>query len=57
MSTDHPILSEPEVEEMTANEYNLLTWGIDPWVAAITIRRFVVVQQGTKSCLCLGIHT
>ncbi|OJI80216.1 hypothetical protein ASPTUDRAFT_78354 [Aspergillus tubingensis CBS 134.48] len=57
MSTDRPILSESEIEEMISNEYNLPTWDMDPWVGAITIRRFVVVQQGTKSCLCLGIHT
>ncbi|EHA25540.1 hypothetical protein ASPNIDRAFT_42098 [Aspergillus niger ATCC 1015] len=57
ISTSRPILSEPEVEELTANEYNLPTWGMDAWVGAITLRRFVVVQQGTKSCLCLGIHT
>ncbi|RAK84795.1 hypothetical protein BO79DRAFT_274483 [Aspergillus costaricaensis CBS 115574] len=31
---------------MTVNEYNLPTWNMDPWVGAITIRRFVVVQQG-----------
>ncbi|PYH71141.1 uncharacterized protein BO88DRAFT_479287 [Aspergillus vadensis CBS 113365] len=46
MSTDRPILSESEIEELTANEYNLPTWNMDPWVGAITIRRFVVVQQG-----------
>ncbi|GAA87726.1 similar to An12g08700 [Aspergillus luchuensis IFO 4308] len=57
MSTDRPVLSASEVEEMTDNEYNLPTWNMDPWVGVITIRRFVVVQQGTKSCLCLGIHT
>ncbi|GAQ45641.1 hypothetical protein An12g08700 [Aspergillus niger] len=57
MSTDRPILSESEIEEMISNEYNLPTWDMDPWVGAITIRRFVVVQQGTKSCLCLGINT
>ncbi|GLA52173.1 hypothetical protein AnigIFM63604_008808 [Aspergillus niger] len=57
ISTSRPILSEPEVEELTANEYKLPTWGMDAWVGAITLRRFVVVQQGTKSCLCLGIHT
>ncbi|GKZ63422.1 hypothetical protein AnigIFM49718_011830 [Aspergillus niger] len=57
ISASRPILSESEVEELTANEYNLPTWGMDPWVGAITIRRFVVVQQGTKTCLCLGIHT
>ncbi|PWY75897.1 hypothetical protein BO83DRAFT_398012 [Aspergillus eucalypticola CBS 122712] len=57
MSTDCPILSAPEVEEMMDNEYNLPTWTMDPWVGAITIRRFVVVQQGSKSCLCLGIYT
>lgn len=57
MSTDRPILSASETEEMISNEYNLPTWNRDPWVGAITIRRFVVVQQGTKSCLCLGIHT
>ncbi|KAI3007493.1 hypothetical protein CBS147346_3302 [Aspergillus niger] len=50
-------VSLSEVEELTANEYNLPTWGMDAWVGAITLRRFVVVQQGTKSCLCLGIHT
>ncbi|OJZ85354.1 hypothetical protein ASPFODRAFT_62011 [Aspergillus luchuensis CBS 106.47] len=57
MSTGRPVLSASEVEEMTDNEYNLPTWNMDPWVGVITIRRFVVVQQGTKSCLCLGIHT
>lgn len=57
MSTDRPILSASEVEELTINEYILPTWNMDPWVGAITIRRFVIVQQGTKSCLCLGIHT
>ncbi|GLA62912.1 hypothetical protein AtubIFM54640_004048 [Aspergillus tubingensis] len=46
MSTDRPILSESEIEEMISNEYNLPTWDMDPWVGAITIRRFVVVQQG-----------
>ncbi|PYH34053.1 uncharacterized protein BO87DRAFT_426320 [Aspergillus neoniger CBS 115656] len=57
MSTDRPILSESEIEEMISNEYKLPTWKMDPWVGVITIRRFVVAQQGTKSCLCLGIHT
>ena len=57
MSTDRPILSAAEVEDVTVNEYNLPTWNMDPWVGAITIHHFVVVQQGTKSCLCLGIHT
>jgi hypothetical protein len=31
--------------------------GNDPWAGSILIRRFVVVQQGINSSLCLGIHT
>lgn len=31
--------------------------GLDPWAGSILIRRFVVVQQGINSSLCLGIHT
>ncbi|KAL3431279.1 hypothetical protein BDV09DRAFT_188560 [Aspergillus tetrazonus] len=63
MGTDRPILSQLEVDELVIEKnwgYNPLEFAShhdDPWVGAIMIRRFVVIWQGTESCLCLGIHT
>jgi hypothetical protein len=31
--------------------------GTDAWAGSILLRRFVVIREGTTSCLCLGIHT
>ncbi|KAF7167793.1 hypothetical protein CNMCM5623_000981 [Aspergillus felis] len=53
IETDEPILSSMEINHMLAH----VTSTPDPWAGIIVAQRFVVVREGTKSCLCLGIHT
>ncbi|KAL2812533.1 hypothetical protein BJX63DRAFT_396572 [Aspergillus granulosus] len=53
IETDEPILSSMEIKHMREH----VTASSDPWAGIIVAQRFVVVREGTKSCLCLGIHT
>lgn len=59
MGTDRPVLSSGQIEDLVRKLSNWLpaSNAHDPWVGSIMLRRFVVVRQGTESCLCLGIHT
>lgn len=58
-----PILSDERLFQMYQIRGSFIfpeppdSYGYDPWAGAIMIRRFVVVQQGVSSSLCLGIHT
>lgn len=53
ITSDRPIREDWEIKEMFgATQEN------EPHISGPTmIRRFVVIQEGLKSCLCLGIHT
>lgn len=53
ISTDRPIQEDWEINAMSDASH-----GDEPRVQGPTmIRRFVVIREGLKSCLCLGIHT
>lgn len=53
ITSDWPIREDWEIKEMfDASQAN------EPHIPGpAMIRRFVVIQEGLKSCLCLGIHT
>lgn len=53
MTSDWPIREDWQIREMlTASQAS------EPHIPGpAMIRRFVVIQEGLKSCLCLGIHT
>ncbi|KAE8138588.1 hypothetical protein BDV38DRAFT_292185 [Aspergillus pseudotamarii] len=59
VDSDRPILSDTRIESYKRGFFMQLpaSYDVDPWLGAILIRRFVVVRQGKRSCLCLGIHT
>lgn len=48
IKSDYPFGPNPEDSPSFAT---------DVWVGSIFLRRFIVVREGTKSCLCLGVHT
>ncbi|KAL2836906.1 hypothetical protein BJX68DRAFT_273307 [Aspergillus pseudodeflectus] len=52
-----PILSDKEIVQSLDPDGDPPSNAYSPWTGAIMIRRFVVVRQGTRSSLCLGIHT
>lgn len=53
ITSDRPIREDWEIKEMIG-----ATQEQEPHVRGPTmIRRFVVIREGLKSCLCLGIHT
>jgi hypothetical protein len=51
--SDRPILEDWEVREL-----GVFSQVNEPHICGpVMVRRFVVIQEGLKSCLCLGIHT
>jgi hypothetical protein len=54
MTSDWPIREDWEIREMLLGA----SQAHEPHIPGISIiRRFVVIQEGPESCLCLGIHT
>jgi hypothetical protein len=54
ITSDWPIREDWEIREMV----NSTTQSSEPHIPGISIiRRFIVIQEGPESCLCLGIHT
>lgn len=54
ITSDRPIREDWEIREMLLRTSQVN----EPHIPGISIiRRFVVIQEGTESCLCLGIHT
>jgi hypothetical protein len=54
IQSDEPIYEDWEIREMVCFSSQAHEPGIP---GPIMIRRFVVIQEGLESCLCLGIHT
>ena len=53
ITSDFPIRTDRDIRDMFDTSQ-----GHEPHIAGpILIRRFVVIQEGLESCLCLGIHT
>lgn len=53
ITSDWPIREDWEIKEMLSSSQ-----GSEPHIPGpAMIRRFVVIQEGLESCLCLGIHT
>ncbi|CZR69574.1 uncharacterized protein PAC_19474 [Phialocephala subalpina] len=53
ITSDEPIYEDWQIREMT-----YCSQTSEPGIPGpIMIRRFVVIQEGLESCLCLGIHT
>jgi hypothetical protein len=54
MTSDRPIWEDWEIREMFLGG----SQAHEPHIPGISIiRRFVVIQEGAESCLCLGFHT